>query len=60
MDNYEWGKYFPKFGLCSVDRQSFKRTIKPSGYFYKEIIKNNGFNQNILREYLNELPILKR
>jgi len=59
MDNYEWGRYFPKFGLCGVDRESFKRTIKPSGYFYKEIIENNGFNQNILRKYLNELPILR-
>ncbi len=23
MDNYEWGSYTPKFGLVSVDRETF-------------------------------------
>lgn len=57
LDNYEWGSYKPKFGLVDVDREhGFKRTIKPSGYFYKEIIENGGFNQEILRKYLKEQP----
>lgn len=56
LDNYEWSSYKPKFGLCSVDRGTFKRTPKPSAYFYRDIIENNGFNQEILRKYLNKLP----
>ncbi len=30
LDNYEWGKYEPTFGLIAVDRQTFVRTPKPS------------------------------
>jgi beta-glucosidase len=33
LDNFEWlAGYEPKFGLVAVDRQTFRRTIKPSGY----------------------------
>lgn len=56
LDNYEWGSYVPTFGLCSVDKETFERTLKPSAHFYKEIIEENGFNQDILRKYLGELP----
>ena len=56
MDNFEWGSYEPKFGLASVDPVTFKRTIKPSGYFLREIIENNGFSQKILRKYLSKMP----
>lgn len=59
LDNYEWGSYIPRFGLCGCDRKTFERRLKPSAYFYKETIEQNGFNQNILRAYLNELPTLK-
>lgn len=58
MDNFEWGSYLPRFGLCDCDFKTFERTPKPSAYFYKEIIENNGFNQAILRKYLKELPSL--
>lgn len=60
LDNYEWWSYRPKFGLCSVDRESgtFNRTPKPSAWMYKEIIENNGFNQKIIRKYIKELPSL--
>lgn len=58
MDNYEWGSFTPRFGLVDVDFNTFKRTPKPSAWFYKEIIENNGFSQDILRKYLNELPTL--
>lgn len=58
MDNYEWGSYTPKFGLVSVDRETFERKKKPSADFYKEIIENNGFSQDILRKYLKEMPSL--
>lgn len=58
MDNYEWGSFKPHFGLCDVDLNTFVRTPKPSAYFYKDIIANNGFSQEILRKYLKELPSL--
>ncbi len=57
IDNYEWSSYVPRFGLVDVDRENnFKRTIKPSGYFYRDIIKNHGFTQEILRKYLSKIP----
>lgn len=66
LDNYEWWTFIPRFGLVDVDRtQDFKRTPKPSAWFYKEIIENNGFHPDILAKYLKEqprvreLPILK-
>jgi len=59
LDNYEWGSFDPTFGLCAVNRETFERTIKPSAYFYKEIIENKGFSQKILRKYLNEIPSTK-
>ncbi|MGW5867851.1 glycoside hydrolase family 1 protein [Streptomyces sp. NPDC055239] len=30
LDNYEWGRYAPTFGLIAVDRETFVRTPKPS------------------------------
>lgn len=57
LDNYEWWTFIPKFGLVDVDRENgFKRTPKPSAYFYRDIIRNNGFTQEILSEYLKEMP----
>ncbi len=60
LDNYEWGSYIPKFGLVSVDRENgFKRTVKRSALFYKDVIENNGFNQEILKKYLTKTPTSK-
>ena len=60
MDNWEWASWIPKFGLVSVDREhGFKRTPKPSAYFYKEIIENNGFKADTLKKYLKEMPRLQ-
>ena len=43
-----------------MDREGdFKRTIKPSGYYLKEIIENNGFKPELLKKYLKELPSVK-
>ena len=58
MDNYEWGSFLPRFGLVNVDFKTFKRTLNPSANFYRDIIKNNGFNQKILRHYLDHNPSL--
>jgi len=59
MDNYEWTSFKPRFGLCHCDFETFERTPRPSAHFYREIIQNNRFDQQILRKYLSELPSLK-
>jgi beta-glucosidase len=43
MDNFEWVfGYGPKFGLCSVDRNTFKRTPKPSAQVLGAIARRNS------------------
>ena len=40
LDNFEWDKgFWPKFGLFSVDRQTMKRTPRPSALWLARIIK---------------------
>lgn len=57
LDNYEWGSFKPRYGLVDVDRDNgFKRTIKPSGYFLREIIESGKYTPALLRKYLKELP----
>jgi beta-glucosidase len=42
LDNFEWAEgFWPKFGLYAVDRQTFKRTARPSTKLYAEICKNS-------------------
>lgn len=39
MDNFEWAEgYLKRFGIVYVDYETQKRTIKQSGYAYKELI----------------------
>lgn len=43
MDNFEWAEGTKhRFGLIHVDYQSGKRTIKDSGYWYRDLIASNG------------------
>jgi beta-glucosidase len=45
MDNFEWMYGFDKrFGIVRTDFDTQKRTIKKSGHWYSETIKNNGFS----------------
>ncbi|MBL4826457.1 MAG: family 1 glycosylhydrolase, partial [Spongiibacteraceae bacterium] len=43
LDNFEWiFGYGPKFGLHSVNRETFERTPKPSAKLYGNIAKRNA------------------
>ncbi len=43
MDNFEWSLgYCQRFGMVHVDYETQKRTIKDSGYWYKDTIARNG------------------
>jgi len=39
LDNYEWGKWKPTFGLIHVDRETFERVPKPSLAWLGKIAK---------------------
>lgn len=42
-DNFEWNTgYRNQFGLIHVDRLTLERTIKDSGYWYRDVIRENG------------------
>jgi len=52
LDNFEWDKSFgPKFGLATVDRKTFERTLKPSGVLYGEMAKNNCLSGEMIKKY---------
>jgi len=43
LDNFEWiFGYKPHYGLCAVDRQTFKRTLKPSASVLAAIARANA------------------
>ena len=42
IDNFEWSYgWEPKFGLYSVDRETFKRKARPSAKVYAKIARTN-------------------
>jgi beta-glucosidase len=44
MDNYEWAFGFTKrFGMIHVDYESQKRTLKDSGRWFAQVVRDNGF-----------------
>ncbi len=44
LDNFEWTHgYSKKFGLVEVDFKSLDRKIKPSGWYFADIIKKGTF-----------------
>jgi beta-glucosidase len=43
LDNFEWvSGYKVHYGLCSVDRTTFKRTPKPSAHVLGAIARRNA------------------
>ncbi len=54
-DNFEWIEgNSAKFGLVSVDSKTKERSIKRSGRFYSEIIKQGGVTQELYDEFVRE------
>ena len=46
LDNFEWlFGYKPRFGLVAVDRQTQRRTVKPSGLWLGRIARLNAFDE---------------
>lgn len=44
IDCWSWmNAYKNRYGFISLDLETQKKTIKKSGYWYKEVTKNNGF-----------------
>ncbi|NLY76349.1 MAG: beta-glucosidase [Firmicutes bacterium] len=44
LDNFEWAEgYSKRFGIVYVDYPTQRRIIKKSGYWYKDVIGDNGF-----------------
>lgn len=42
LDNFEWIEGFePRFGLYEVDYNSFERKLRPSGEYYRKIVRAN-------------------
>nr|4GXP_A Chain A, Beta-glucosidase Chimeric protein [Thermotoga maritima MSB8]4GXP_B Chain B, Beta-glucosidase Chimeric protein [Thermotoga maritima MSB8]4GXP_C Chain C, Beta-glucosidase Chimeric protein [Thermotoga maritima MSB8] len=43
LDNFEWAEgYSKRFGIVYVDYSTQKRIVKDSGYWYSNVVKNNG------------------
>jgi beta-glucosidase len=43
LDNFEWALgYEKRFGLVYVDYATLKRTVKDSGHWYAQVIRENG------------------
>lgn len=46
MDNFEWAYgYSKKFGIVKIDYATQDRSIKKSGAWYRDVIKNNGLTE---------------
>ena len=44
MDNFEWAwGYSERFGIVYVDFETQQRILKQSGHWYKQVIRDNGF-----------------
>lgn len=45
MDNFEWSLgYDKRFGLVHVDFDTLTRRVKNSGYWFRQVIRDNGFS----------------
>jgi 6-phospho-beta-glucosidase len=45
LDNFSWLNGFKKrYGFLFVDRQTLRRTVKKSGWWFREVARQNGFS----------------
>jgi beta-glucosidase len=53
IDNFEWAEgQTARFGIVANDFENQKRTIRKSGQFYADIIRNCGVTDEMIREHL--------
>jgi beta-glucosidase len=58
LDNFEWEKgFWPRFGLIEVDYETLERKIRPSAYFYRDIIRENGITKEIVNKYAKQIEV---
>lgn len=54
-DCFEWNEgFYARFGLVRTDFDTMERTVKGSGEFYSEIIKNHGVSEEMYEKYVAE------
>lgn len=55
FDNFEWREgESSRFGLVHVDYRTEERTVKKSGHFYADIIKNGGVTDEAYDKYVKD------
>lgn len=53
-DNFEWKEgERPRFGIVHIDYDTQKRTIKNSGYFFKQIIEDKAVSEKTYEKYVS-------
>jgi beta-glucosidase len=54
-DNFEWAEgESARFGLVKVDYDTQERTVKKSGYFFRDVIAAGGVDERIYKEYVQD------
>ncbi len=58
MDNFEWDDgYWLRFGLYHVDFETQERTPRPAAELYARIIRENGIDDNLLKDSKLAFPV---
>ncbi len=56
-DTWEWGGGFSQFGLIAIDREhGLARSIRPSAWTYRNIIKTKKISKTLLEKHRELLP----
>jgi beta-glucosidase len=54
-DNWEWAEgELPKFGLVALNYETQERTIRDSGRFFSDIIKNGGITPDAYEKFVSQ------
>lgn len=61
IDNWEWLEgESGRFGIVHLDYRTQERTVKESGYFFSDLIKNNGCTQEMYDKYVSKQEYKKQ